>query len=76
VFLIAIGGDGDALQRRRHLRRGDIAQFQIARQEFAVARGEADAQARQARALRQRMKHDDVLEIGASGFEHARRRAV
>ena len=61
--LVAIGGDGDVLHRHRHLRRGDVAQFEIRGEEAAVAGGKADAQARQARALRQRMEDDDVGEI-------------
>ena len=61
--LVAVGGDGDVLRRHRHLRRGDVAQFEIGREEAAVAGGEADAQTGQARALRQRVENDDVGEI-------------
>ena len=64
------------LHRFRHLRRGDVAQFEKRREETAVAGGEADAQARQVRALRQRMKHDDVGEIRPGRFQHAGRRVV
>ncbi len=51
--LVAIGGDRDLLQRHRHLRGGDIAQFMKQAEKFLVAGGEADAHARQVRALRQ-----------------------
>ena len=42
-----------------------------AREEAAVAGGEADAQAGQVRALGQRVEHDDVGEVGAGRFQHA-----
>src|SRR5262249_14176030 len=76
MLLVVIGGDGDMLERGRHLRRRDIAQFEKARQEFAVAGGKADAQSGKTRSLRQRMKDDDVLEVGAGGLEHTGRRAL
>jgi hypothetical protein len=49
--LVAVGGYPDVLQRHRHLGRRDIAQFEIGGEEFLVAGGEADAHARQIRAL-------------------------
>jgi hypothetical protein len=49
--LVAVGGDRDMLQRHRHLWRGDIAQLVEGGEEFLVAGGEADAHARQVRAL-------------------------
>ena len=73
--LVAVSGDGDPLRRHRHLRRGDVAQFEISGEKVPVAGGEADAQAGQARALRQRVKDDDVFEIRRC-FQHARRRPV
>ncbi len=71
--LVAVGGDRDPLRRHRHLRRRDVAQLEEAREECAVAGGEADAQPRQVRALRQRLELDHVGEIRAGRFEHARR---
>jgi len=44
--LIAIGGDGDALRRKRDLRCRDVAQLQEAREEFSIAGGKTDAQSR------------------------------
>jgi hypothetical protein len=73
--LVAIGGDGHALRRHRHLRRRDVAQLQEARKELSVAGGKADAQPRQVRALGQRLEFDHVRKIGTRRFEHARRRA-
>jgi len=73
--LVAIGGDGHALRRHRHLRRRDVAQLQEAREELSVAGGKADAQPRQVRALGQRLEFDHVGEIGTRRFEHARGRA-
>ena len=63
VGFVAVGGDGDVLRGQRHLRRGDVAQFEIGGEEAAVAGGEAHAQAGQARALGQRVEDDDVGEI-------------
>ena len=45
-------------------------------EEAAVAGGEADAQAGQVRALRQRMEDDDVGEVAARRFQHAGRRVL
>ncbi len=56
------------------MRRGDIAQLEVAREEAAVAGDEADAQPRQVRPLRQRLELDDVGEVGAGCFEDAGRR--
>ena len=44
------------------------------RDEFLVAGGEADAQARQVGALRQRLERNHAGEIGAGAFERAARR--
>ena len=74
--LVAVGGDRDLLRRHRHLRRGDIAQFEIGGEKAAVAGREADAQARQVRALRQRVEHHDVGEIRPGRFQHAGRRVL
>jgi hypothetical protein len=74
--LIAIGGDRDLLQRHRHLRRGDIAQFVKHRQEFPVAGGKADPHAGQVGALGQRLKRDRVGEIRSGAFQHAARRRL
>src|SRR6267154_4085324 len=61
--LVAVGGDRYLLQRHRHLRGGDIAQFVKGGEEFLVAGGEADPHARQVGALRQRLERDGVGEI-------------
>src|SRR4051794_8760639 len=53
--LVAVGRDGDLLRRHRHLRRRDVAQLDVARQEPAVAGGKADTQPRQVGALGQRV---------------------
>ena len=72
--LVAIGGNRDMLQRHRHLRGGDVAQLVEGGEKFPVAGGEADAHARQVRALRQRLERNDVGKIGSGAFEHAARR--
>ncbi len=76
VAFVAIGGDRDVLRRHRHLRRRDVAQFEKGGEEILVAGGKADAQARQVRALRQRMEYDHVVEVGRGRFQHARRRVL
>jgi hypothetical protein len=53
MALVVIGGNANMLQRHRHLRRGDVAQFEERREEAAIAGGKAYAQARKRRALRQ-----------------------
>src|SRR5581483_8067799 len=62
---IAVGSDSDILRGHRHLRRRDIAQFEKGREEAAIARGEADAQAWQVRALGQRVEDNDIGEVRA-----------
>ncbi|MGY4599698.1 hypothetical protein ACVWXL_007444 [Bradyrhizobium sp. GM22.5] len=69
--LVAVSNGRDMLQRDRHLRRRDVAQFEEHADEFFVAGGEADAQARQVRALGQRLERDHAGEIRASAFERA-----
>ena len=76
VGLVAVGRDRDLLRRHRHLRRGDVAQLEEAGEEAAVAGREADAQAGQVRALRQRLEDHDVGEVGPGGFQHAGRRVL
>ncbi len=61
------------LGRTGHLRSGDVAQFEKGGQKVFIAGGEADAQARQVRALRQRMKHHRIGKARAGGFQHAGR---
>ena len=72
--LVVIGGDRDALRRHRHLRRRHVAQLEEAGEELAVAGDEADAQAGQVRALRQRLEHHHVLEVAPGLLQHAGRR--
>ena len=71
---VAVGDDRDLLGRLRHLRGGDVAQVQKLGEEAPVAGGKADAQARQARALRERVEHGDVGEVGPRRFQHPVRR--
>ena len=62
------------LQRRRHLRGGDISQLEKGGEEFLVAGSEADAHTRQVRALRQRLECDHVGEVGPGALQRAARR--
>jgi hypothetical protein len=48
---VAVGGDSDMLQRHRHLRRRNVAQFMKAREKLGVA-GAKPTHTRQVRALR------------------------
>src|SRR5262249_40269640 len=60
---VRVSGDRHPLRRQWHLRGGDIAQLKKCAEKAAVAGHEAHPQTWQVRALRQRLKDDDVLEI-------------
>src|ERR1700694_297034 len=69
--LVAVGRDRDMLQRHRHLGCSDVAQLMKHAQEFLVARRKSDPHARQVRALRQRLKYNDICKVRPGAFQHA-----
>src|SRR5258706_13992401 len=71
--LVAVGRDRDMLQRHRHLGCGDIAQLVKYAEKFLVAGGKAYPHAREIRALRQRLKRNDIGKIRAGAFQNAAR---
>jgi hypothetical protein len=70
---VAISCHRNMLQRHRHLRRRDIAQFVEAREKIFVAGDEADAHAWKVRAFGERLEGDDVGEIISGRGQHAAR---